>query len=239
MGQNIYEKILARTSGKKEFVAGDILWVTPDLIACMDMLVPQAWSFLEKVGVQKLPKPEKIVAVIDHCPEQFINPAGAETNKCLREWVKKNGIVNFYDTGRGGFQVQVLVEKGHVRPGMLVVTDDTEAEACGALGAFVKGSEALGAIMAIDEFWFQVPEFVKFVVTGRFNRGVLAIDLRYKLHGDFGEAFGKYIEFAGPTIDEMSIDERMNLCSSLYLSNSKGIIAADQKTIDYVKSKTK
>ena len=68
---------------------------------------------------------------------------------------------------------------------------------------------------------------------------VLSIDLRYKLLGDFGEEFGKFIEFQGPTIADMSIDQRMNLCSSLYLSGSNGIIAADQKTIDYVKSRTK
>jgi hypothetical protein len=65
------------------------------------------------------------------------------------------------------------------------------------------------------------------------------MDLRYKLHRDFGEGFGKFIEFVGPTIDEMSIDERMNLCSSLYLSGSYGMIAADQKTIDYVTPRAK
>ena len=239
MGKTIYEKILARSSGKKEVDPGDILWVTPDLIACSDPEFPGRAKFLEEVGLQKVPKPEKIVAVIDHFVEQLAMPAGAENNKYFREWAKKNDITHFYDTGRGGLQVQVLAEKGHVRPGMMAIGDDTEVEACGALGAFFKGGADIWSAMAIDEFWFQVPEIVKCYVTGKFGKGVLGIDLRYKLLGDFGDAFGKYVEFVGPTIDEMSIDERMNLCSSLYLSGSNGIIGADQKTIDYVKGRTK
>lgn len=239
MGQNIYEKILARSSGEKGFKAGDILWLKPDVIGCMDLLSRNIRSALKEFGVEKLPRPEKVVAVVDHCTEQTEKPNGAEIIKGFREWVRKNDVVNFYDTGRGGLQVQVLGEKGYVRPGMMAVSDDPSVEALGALGAFAKGGEDVAAALAIDEFWFEVPEIVKCVVSGRFSKGVTSMDLRYKLHKDFGEGFGKFIEFVGPTIDEMSIDERMNLCSSLYLSGSYGMIAADQKTIDYVKSRTK
>jgi 3-isopropylmalate/(R)-2-methylmalate dehydratase large subunit len=238
MGKTIYEKILARCSGKKEVSPGEIVWVTPDLIACTDLDWRLGVDFFEQVGVQKVMKPEKVLAVIDHRTGQMISPEGAESNKGFREWAKKNGVTNFYDIGRGGLSVQVFAEKGHVRPGMMVLEDDTEGEACGALGAFVKGGEDIWTAMAIDEWWFKVREIVKYKVVGRFKRGVSSTDLRYKLLGDFGPTFDKFVEFVGPTIDEMNIDDRMNLCSSLYLSGSNGIIGADQKTIDYVKGRT-
>ena len=238
MGQTIYEKILARTSGTKTFRAGDIVWIRPDLIAITDFNTRGIPEQLRQVGLQKLPKPEKLVVVVDHAPEQALGPENSEMEKAMRDWMKKDNVANFYDTGRGGLMCQVIAEKGYVRPGMMVLTGDPEGEACGALGAFVKGGEDDFMPMAIDEFWLEVPEIVKCVITGKFGSGVFSIDLRYKLLGDFGEEFGKFIEFQGPTIADMSIDQRMNLCSSLYLSGSNGIIAADQKTIDYVRSRT-
>lgn len=103
---------------------------------------------------------------------------------------------------------------------------------------FRKRGEDIWTALAIDEWWFEVPEIVKCIVTGKFSKGVASIDLRYKLLRDFGNDFQKYVEFAGPAIDEMGIDERMNLCSSLYLSGSNGIIGADQKTVDYVRNRS-
>jgi len=193
---------------------------------------------LRQVGLQKLPKPEKFVVVVDHAPEQALGPESSEMEKAMREWMERDNVVNFYDTGRGGLMCQVIAEKGHVRPGMMVLSGDPESEACGALGAFVKGGEDDLMPLAIDELWLEVPEVVKCFIVGKFGRGVLSIDLRYKLLGDLGEGFGKFIEFQGPTIADMNIDQRMNLCSSLYLIGSNGIIAADQKTINYVRSRT-
>jgi 3-isopropylmalate/(R)-2-methylmalate dehydratase large subunit len=238
MGQNIYEKILSRVSGRKGFGPKDILWLHPDLITCMDFLSSTTRKTLEEFGVQKLRNPEKVVAVVDHCTEQSSVPAGAEMVKAFREWAERNGVTSFYDSGRGGLQAQVIAEKGHVRPGMMVVSDDPSVEMCGALGAFVKGGEDVATALAIDEFWFEVPEIVKCHVKGSFPRGTLSIDLRYKLNGDFGESFGKFVEFTGPTIDAMGMDARFNLCSSLYLSGSYGIVAADETSVEYVKSRT-
>ncbi len=237
MGRNIYEKILARASGKEDIKHGDIIWFTPDLIGLTDTGWHGHLKFFEQIGLEKVMKPEKIVGAIDHCPEQIAVPEGAENNKIFREWAKKNGVVNFYDIGRGGLLVQVLAER-HVRPGMMVLPGDPEVQACGALGAFIASGDTALA-MATDRCYIEVPEFVKCKVTGRFQGGVLSTDLKRKLLGDFGEEFGKFIEFVGPTIDKMSIDDRMNLCSLLYMSASLGIIAADQKTIDYVRSRTK
>lgn len=239
MGRTIYEKILARASGNKDVRPGEILWVKPDVIATTDLNWCQRERFLEKVGLEKTLKPEKIVAVVDHHTEQLSQPEGAEHLRCFREWAQKNGVTHFYDSGRGGLQTQVLAEYGHVLPGMMVISDDPEAEACGGLGAFVRSSDQLmWMAVAIDEVWLEAPKVVRYNIEGRFERGVLSIDLRYKLHREFGESYGKFVEFCGSTVSEMSMDARMNLCSSLYLSGSYGIIGPDQKTIEYAKRKT-
>lgn len=238
MGKTIYEKILARASGKREVNPGDIIWCKPDLIVSTDQNWIERSRFFEKVGLRKVLRPEKIVAVVDHCAEQLIEPEGAENNRSFREWARSNNIVNFYDVGKGGLAVQVLIDKGHVRPGMMVLQDDPEGEACGALGAFVKGGEDVLTAIAIDEWWFEVRESVKCQVHGDFARGVSSTDLRYKLLGDLGKGFSRFLEFVGPTISRMSIDERVNLCSSLYLSESYGIIGADQKTTEHVRRRT-
>lgn len=239
MGKTIFEKILVRASGKTDIAPGEILWVKPDVIAVTDLNWKQRESFQKKVGLEKIPKPEKIVAVVDHHTEQLSSPEGAEHIRCFRQWAKANEGIHFYDSGRGGLQIQVLVEEGHVRPGMMVISDDPEAEACGGIGALVRSSNQLmWMAAAIDEVWLEVPEVVQCRVKGRMEKGVLSIDLRHRLHRDLGGSFGRFVEFSGPTIEEMSIDARLNLCSSLYLSGSYGIIAPDKRTMDYVKSRT-
>ena len=178
------------------------------------------------------------MAVVDHCAEQMIEPEGAENNKSFREWARTNGIGLFYDVGRGGLAVQVLIDRAHVRPGMLVILDDPEGEACGALGAFVKGGEDILTAIAIDEWWFEVRETVKCQVHGTFGKGVSSTDLRYKLLGDLGKSFSKFLEFTGSTVADMSVDARVNLCSSLYLAESYGIIGPDRKTTGHVRERT-
>jgi 3-isopropylmalate/(R)-2-methylmalate dehydratase large subunit len=235
VGKTIYEKILARASGEKDVSPGDVVWCRPDLIVCTDQNWIERSRFFDKVGLRKITNPEKIVAVIDHCAEQLAEPEGAENNRAFRDWARKEGITAFYDVGKGGLAVQVLVEKGHVLPGRLVIQDDPEGEACGALGAFVKGGEDIMTAMAIDEWWFEVRETVGCHVYGTFGKGVSSADLRYRLLADLGSGYSKFLEFSGPAIGAMSMDERVNLCSSLYLSESYGIIAADEKTIEYVR----
>ncbi len=238
MGRTIYEKILARASGQRDVNPGDIVWCKPDLVVCTDQNWIERERFFATVGLTKILRPEKIVAVIDHCAEQMSEPEGAENNRSFREWVKASGIRNFYDVGKGGLAVQVLIERGHIRPGMMAIQDDPEGEACGGLGAFVKGGEDILTAIAIDEWWFEVRQTVQCRLHGTFGRGVTSADLRYRLLGDLGTSYSKFLEFTGPAITAMSMDERVNLCSSLYLAESYGIIAADGQTADYVRKRT-
>ena len=235
MGKNIFEKLISKAAGGKEIKAGETLWLTPDIIALVDSGWRSKLKLFKQIGLERIQKPEKVVGVIDHCTEQLAVPEGAENNKVFRDFAKANGITKFHDVGKGGMMVQVLAEQ-YILPGQVGLVNDPEAEACNALGAFCFfGDTSLG--MITDQFIFEVPEFAKCTVTGKFQKGVMSTDLKRKLLGDLGSKYGKYIEFDGPTIDEMSIDERMNLCILLYMCGSKGIIAADDKVVEYMKAR--
>ena len=176
MGKTIYEKIIERVSGKRNVNPGEIVWVTPDLIATTDLNWCHRETFLDKVGLDTVPKPKKIVAVVDHLTEQSSQPEGAKHLQAFRTWAKKNVGVHFYDTGRGGLQNQVLIEKGHVWPGMMLVGDDPEGEACGALGVYAKTyDQNMWMAIAIDKTWLEVLEVIKYILKGDFRKVSLAL----------------------------------------------------------------
>ena len=81
------------------------------------------------IGVKRVWDPDRIVIILDHrVPAE--SEKTATTHKAIREFVREQGIRNFYDVGRGGICHQVLAENGHVKPGMVVVgTDSTHHHA--------------------------------------------------------------------------------------------------------------
>lgn len=241
LGKTIYEKILVRVSGEKAVSPGDVIWIKPDLVALTDLNFRKWIPFETEIGVRKLANPDRIVVVVDHCPELTKMPAGTEDVKYIREWVKKYDVSHFYDIGRNGTMPQILVERGHVLPGMMVIGNDQEVEGCNALGAFASFEDVFTGL-TIGEIWYEAREISKFEVTGSFSTGVSSLDLRQAMLRDLGaKASDMIIEFTGPTVSEMSIDARMNLCTALSFSSVSavsGIIAADQKAKDYLRSKT-
>ena len=89
----------------------------------------------------------------------------------MRDFVNEQGIKNFYDVGRGGVCHQIMPEKGHVRPGDVIVGSDSHTCTYGAFGAFSTGigSTEMAAVFATGKLWFRVPEVIKVDVTGNFQ----------------------------------------------------------------------
>jgi len=73
----------------------------------------------------------------------------------LRKFAKRQGILN-YDVQEGVCH-QVMVEKGHVLPGELVIGADSHTCTYGALGAFATGvgSTDMGVALASGKLWFK------------------------------------------------------------------------------------
>lgn len=239
---NIIEKILANASGKKEVSPGEIVETNIDVAMTHDLTGPLAIKSFRKIGTKKVWDNNKVVVILDHLvPASSV--MSANLHKIVRNFVEEQKIKNFYDVGRGGVCHQVMPEQGHVRPGEVIVGSDSHTCTYGAFGVFSTGigSTEMAAVFATGKLWFRVPRVIKVDVTGKFQKLVTAKDLTLKIVGKIGADGAIYegLEFAGPTIRDMSIDGRMVLANMAVEMGAKaGIIEPDQKTLDYVISRT-
>jgi 3-isopropylmalate/(R)-2-methylmalate dehydratase large subunit len=239
---NIIEKILARASNKNEVVPGEIVEANIDVAMTHDLTGPLAVKSFKQIGAKKVWDADKIVVILDHLvPASSVISAGL--HKTMRDFVNEQGIKNFYDVGRGGVCHQVMPEKGHVRPGDVIVGSDSHTCTYGAFGAFSTGigSTEMAAVFATGKLWFKVPEVIKVEVTGNFQNLVSAKDLTLKVVGEIGAdgAIYKGLEFTGQTIRDLTIDGRMVLSNMAVEMGAKaGLIEPDQKTMDYVNART-
>ncbi len=184
----------------------------------------------------------RIVIVFDHLvPASSVR--AAELQKIMRDFAGEQGIRSFYDAGRGGICHQVMPERGHVRPGELVVGADSHTCTYGALGAFATGIGAtdMAAVFATGSLWFRVPAAIRVNVTGALPRYVTPKDLILSVTGMIGAdgATYKALEFTGPTVRDISVDGRLTMCNMAVEMGAKvGIVPPDEKTLDYVKQRT-
>jgi len=239
---NIIEKILANASGKREVSSGEIVEASIDVAMIHDLTGPLAIKSFHKIGAKKVWDNNKAVIILDHLvPASSVISAGL--HKIVRNFAEEQNIENFYDVGRGGVCHQVMPEKGHVRPGEVIVGADSHTCTYGAFGAFATGigSTEMAAVFATGKLWFRVPEVIKVNVTGKFQNRVTAKDMTLNIVGKIGAdgAIYKGLEFGGSTIRDLSVDGRMVLCNMAVEMGAKaGIIEPDQKTLDYVKGRT-
>ncbi len=242
MGMTITEKILAEHSGKKEVHPGDLITAKIDLAMANDVTAPLAIKILEKYGIEKVFDPERIALVLSHfVPAKDIK--SAEQAKIVREFVKKHGIKWFFEEGEG-IEHAILPEQGLVVPGDLVVGADSHTCTYGALGAFATGvgSTDIAYAMATGEVWLRVPESMKFIFYGKLQPWVTGKDLILYTIGQIGVdgALYRAMEFDGETIRNLSMEQRFTITNMAIEAGGKsGIIAPDEKTIEYVKQRAK
>jgi len=239
---NIIEKILARASGKDEVTPGEIVEANIDMAMIHDLTGPLTIESFRKIGAKKVWDNKKIVVIFDHLVPAPSERA-AELHNIVREFVTEQKIENFYDVGRGGICHQVMPEKGHVRPGELIVGADSHTCTYGAFGAFATGIGAtdMAAVFATGALWLKVPNVIKVNAGGRFQRYVTPKDLILRIMGEIKAdgAIYKGIEFAGSTIRNMSVDGRMTMCNmAIEVSAKTGIVEPDETTLKYIKERT-
>jgi 3-isopropylmalate/(R)-2-methylmalate dehydratase large subunit len=239
---NIIEKILARNAYKREVTAGEIVEANIDVAMTHDLTGPLAIKSFLEIGAKKVWNNQKIVIIIDHLvPASSI--ISANLHKIVRNFAEEQNIQNFYDVGLGGVCHQIMPEKGHVRPGEVIVGSDSHTCTYGAFGAFATGigSTEMAAVFATGKLWFRVPEVIKVNVTGKFQKFVTPKDMTLHIVGEIGAdgAIYKGLEFGGSTIRNISIDGRMVLCNMAVEMGAKaGIIEPDEKTLNYVEART-
>jgi 3-isopropylmalate/(R)-2-methylmalate dehydratase large subunit len=240
MGKTFAEKILAAKAGLEESVPGQIVTVQPDKLLTHDNTSAIAKTF-RKIGVDRVAHPEMNVIILDHVTPAA-NETYAQSHKETREFAREQDITAFHDIGEGICH-QVLPEHGHALPGTLIVGSDSHTPSHGALGAFAAGigrTEA-AAVMATGEIWLRVPESMRISVEGSLPRRVSAKDLVLYIIGDIGADGADYksVEFAGPTVEAMSVAGRQVLCNMAAEMGAKnGYVAPDNTTRAWLAGRT-
>lgn len=221
------EEILSSKSGTRA-EAGDIVEASIDKAMSHDNAALVIKNF-EKIGMP-LHDADKIVIILDHrTPANTIKTA--EAHKKIREFVRKNGIKNFYDINYGICH-QVMIEEGHAKKGMLIVGTDSHTTTYGAVGAFSTGIGAseMAVVWATGKLWLKVPETYKINITGKLPSMVLAKDIILHIIGELGADGANYkaCEFYGivenmPLADKLTIaNMSMEMGAKAALFNGKG-----------------
>jgi len=239
------EKILASHSGKDKVRAGDYVTAKIDQV-CVHDTFPEIDAEMQAEGIEEgltmVWDKERVVALIDHAsPAMDKNVSTAEKHVQYRSLVKKAGIKNFYDV-KAGVCHQVMVDKGFVLPGSLVLATDSHSTIYGALncGGTGIGVTEMAWVLHFGDLWFMVPPTIKVVVKGEFPKGIMSKDVFLHLSGNYGTDFAQYksLEWAGTGIEKMSLDGRLSLATqSVELGAKFSLFEADQKTLDFVKGR--
>jgi len=243
MGMTITEKILARASGQKACAPGEIVEAGIDVVMLHDIGTPGIQTPLKELGVEKLPSSVEVVMIPDHfVPAPTVK--AAENLKLTREFAKKHRIESYYEIGRGGICHQVMAEKGHVKPGQVIVAPDSHTTTYGAFGAYATGLGVTDTAIAlgIGKLWFKVPPTVKMILRGKMPPAVSVKDISLFLLKELSseEVLNKAVEFGGEIIETMSVDGRMCLCDmAMEMGAENCVIPPDRITMDYLKERVK
>ncbi|MFH1459093.1 MAG: 3-isopropylmalate dehydratase large subunit [Candidatus Omnitrophota bacterium] len=243
MGFTISEKIFCNHLKKKgpKVRAGEFIYAAVDLTLGNDITAPIAIDQFKKLGAKKVFDCKKVVLVPDHfTPAKDIKSAMQAQQ--LREFAQEHKIKHYFEIGRMGIEHALLPEAGLIRPGDLIIGADSHTCTYGALGAFSTGvgSTDLAAAWATGFCWFKVPETIKFIYKGKMNKWVSGKDLILFTIGKIGVDGALYMamEFTGPVIEKLAIDQRFTMSNMAIEAGGKaGMIAPDKITFEYLKSR--
>lgn len=234
--QTLAQKLIARASGRTHVMPGEIVGCRVDLAMFHDSSGPRRLKpMLEELGARIWDK-DRVVLVMDHyVPER--DEDSRRIVRIARDWAAEQQLPHVYDSI--GICHVVLPQKGHIRPGMFCVGGDSHSPTGGAFGAYMFGigaTEMLGVVIT-GEIWVRVPLTLRMWWDGKLAPGVSAKDMMLHLTGRFGMNGGDYqaIEFCGPAVQALSMQERMTLSNmSAELGAQAGLVAPDATTREWL-----
>lgn len=241
MSQSFAQKILAKKAKRDEVHPGEILTLSPDRVLSHDNSADISEKF-RSLSAERVWDRERIVIILDH-----IVPAAdsryATNHTIIRDFVKNQGINNFYDLN-WGICHQVFSEEGFALPGDLILGADSHTTTYGAFGAFSAGigrSEMAG-IWATGQIWLRVPESIRIDIDGVLPLGVYSKDVILHIIGDLKADGALYqsVEFGGKVVRNMGIADRMVLCNmAVEMGAKNGVVEPDEKTENWFKERAK
>ena len=242
MAMTMTQKILAAHAGLREVSAGQLIQAKLNIVLGNDITTPVAVNEFKKAGFEGVYDKDKVVIVLDHfVPNKDIK--AAEQSKTCREFACDHCISHFYDVGKMGIEHALLPEQGIVTAGDCVIGADSHTCTYGALGAFSTGvgSTDMAAGMATGKAWFKVPSAIRFHLTGALKPNVSGKDVILTIIGRIGVdgALYKSMEFAGPGVASLTMDDRLCICNMAIEAGAKnGIFPVDDRTLEYLKGRS-
>ena len=236
MGKTLAEKILG-LKAETDVNSGDIVITPVDLAFVQDTTGPLTVREFLNNGFEKLANPAKTVLFIDHAAPSP-NSQLSTDHITLRSFAEKTGCI-LSEAGDG--VCHQLVAENIAVPGDVIVGADSHTVTAGGIGAFATGmgSSDVAVAMALGKTWLRVPETIKVVCSGKFAEYVYAKDLILHLIGLIGAdgATYKALEFAGETVDNMTIGERLTIANMAVEAGAKvGLFPSDETTRKYLKA---
>jgi 3-isopropylmalate/(R)-2-methylmalate dehydratase large subunit len=223
-----------------------------DLHLVHEVTSPQAFAELRAKGL-KVRRTDRTLATMDHStptdPDEVFGrvpikvESAARQVKELEKNARKFGVELLgLDSDQRGIVHVIGPELGATQPGKTIVCGDSHTATHGAFGAlaFGIGTTEVGHVLATQCLLQRRPKTLAIEVDGKLPAGVTAKDLILEIIGRIGVSggTGHVIEYRGPAIEALSMDERMTVCNmSIEAGARAGMIAPDQTTLDYLKGR--
>jgi 3-isopropylmalate/(R)-2-methylmalate dehydratase large subunit len=223
-----------------------LLYVDRHLIH--EVTSPQAFEGL-RLTRRNVRRPNLTLAVADHnVPTsnrlKGINDTDSRIQvETLEKNCKEFGIKLFgMNDKRQGIVHIIGPEQGFTQPGTVIVCGDSHTATHGAFGAlaFGIGTSEVEHVLATQTLIQKKSKNFRVKVTGKLSTGVTSKDVILQTIGIIGTAggTGMVIEYVGSVIESLNVEQRMTICNmSIEAGARAGLIAADEKTIDYLKNK--
>ena len=235
MGSTLIEKIFAHNIGADSVKAGDIITVNVDRVMIHDIFIPFVKDKFEEMGFTKIWDPDKTVLIYDHLvpASQLDDPRHHHIGD---EFCDKYGVKNVHRSD--GICHQLMTEAGYVKPGDVAFGTDSHTVTYGCVGAFSTGIgyTEMASILGTGKLWVRVPETIRVNVEGTLPANVTSKDIILTIIGDLRAdgATYKSLEFAGSTVDNMSVASRMTMSNMTVECGAKcGLFSPDEKTAEY------
>ena len=246
MPQTLYDKIWNEHIVHQQNDGTTLLYVDRHLIH--EVTSPQAFEGL-RLSKRKVRRPNLTLAVADHNVPTSNRSKGIEDeeSRIQVEVLEKNcrefGIKLFdMKDKRQGIVHIIGPEQGFTQPGTVIVCGDSHTATHGAFGAlaFGIGTSEVEHVLATQTLIQKKSKNFKVNVSGKLSTGVTSKDVILQTIGQIGTAGGNgmVIEYAGTVIENLNIEQRMTICNmSIEAGARAGLIAPDNKTIEYLKDK--
>ena len=250
MPQTLYDKIWDEHVVHTEEDGTTILYIDRHLVH--EVTSPQAYEGIRKAG-RKVWRVSSVVATADHNTpttgwelgyDGITDPISREQISTLDANIGEYGSAAYFPflSRRQGIVHVIGPENGATLPGMTVVCGDSHTSTHGAFGALAHGigTSEVEHVMATQTLLAKKARNMLVRVEGTLPPGCVAKDIVLAVIGRMGTAGGTgfTIEFAGTAIRALSMEGRMTVCNMAIEAGARaGLVAVDQKTIDYVKGR--